>query len=131
MKIFEEYLNKNLLFEAYLNLTDESDKMKYATQVFDIIQQSYSKIGGIHGSGFSSPEDMVKNIPWWKLFKKDDRIIACCLYKNKNGRKLVAVASDGTPLGKDVAKRMLRDDIEFGRAYGEISDAVLRYLRRT
>lgn len=131
MKTFKEYLTEQSLTEAYINLSSEEEKERYAEQVFDILQKSYAKIGGIHGSGFSSPEEMVKRIPWWKLFKRDGRIIACVLYKNTNGRKLVAMGSDGSPEGKEIAKRMLRDDIESGRAYGEVSDAVLKYLRRT
>ena len=126
MKTFTEYLT-----ESYVNITSEHEKEVYAEQVFEILQKSYAKIGGIHGSGFSSPEDMIKNIPYWKLFKRNDKIIACVLYKDTNGRKLVALGSDGSDEGKNVAKRMLRDDIEHDRAYGEISDAVLRYLQKT
>ena len=127
MKTFIEYMA-----ESYINLSINDDKKKmYANQVFDILQKSYAKIGGIHGSGFSSPEDMIENIPYWKLFKRDGNIIACILYKDKNGRKLVALGSDGSEEGKRIAKRMLRDDIERNRAYGEVSDAVLRYLQKT
>jgi len=127
MKTFIEYMA-----ESYINLSNNDDKKKmYANQVFGILQKSYAKIGGIHGSGFSSPEDMIQNIPYWKLFKRDDTIIACILYKDKNGRKLVALGSDGSEEGKKIAKRMLRDDIERNRAYGEVSDAVLKYLQKT
>ena len=127
MKTFIEYIT-----ESYINLSMDDEKKKtYANQVFDILQKSYAKIGGIHGSGFSSPEDMIQNIPYWKLFKRNDKIIACVLYKDRSGRKLVALGSDGSSEGKNIAKRMLRDDIERNRAYGEVSDAVLRYLQNT
>ena len=49
-------------------VTDDADREKYAPAVWDLIQQSYAKIGGIKGKGFSSPDDMIMSIPFWKLF---------------------------------------------------------------
>ena len=45
---------KELLFESYQNIFDEETKRKYANEVFELLQNAYSKIGGIKGSGFSS-----------------------------------------------------------------------------
>lgn len=45
-----------------------------------------------------SPDDMVKNIPFWKLYTKNDKVIMALLYKDKNGRKIVALGIDGSDL---------------------------------
>ena len=72
---------KELLFESYQNIFDEETKRKYANEVFELLQNAYSKIGGIKGSGFSSPEDMIQNIPFWKLFIYKGKVI----YINASG----------------------------------------------
>lgn len=58
------------LTESYINLFKEQEKEKYVDEVWDLIQTSYKPIGGIHGSGFKSKDDMIKNIPFWKLVKR-------------------------------------------------------------
>jgi hypothetical protein len=47
-----------------------------------MIQKAYADQGGMHGSGFKSPEDMVKNIPMWKLSKKDGKVTSVAMYKD-------------------------------------------------
>jgi hypothetical protein len=41
---------------------------------------------------------MIQNIPFWKLYTKDDNVIMAILYKEKNGRKLIALGIDGSDL---------------------------------
>lgn len=123
---------KELLFESYQNIFDEETKRKYANEVFELLQNAYSKIGGIKGSGFSSPEDMIQNIPFWKLFIYKGKVIACMMYKDKGGRKMVAIGSirDKTnPLydkSKEIVFTMMKDDVKTFRSYGEISGNVLK-----
>ena len=62
MVSFKEFLN-----ESYKNITDHSEKEKYAEEVFNLLQRAYAKIGGLKGNGFQSPEDMIEKIPFWKL----------------------------------------------------------------
>lgn len=54
----------------------------------------------MHGSGFNSPEDMVRNVPLWKLSVKDGVVTGAALYKDKDGRKRIAIATDGSDHGK-------------------------------
>jgi hypothetical protein len=113
-----------MLTERYINLIgNDPKKSQYADEVFALLQKAYADIGGIRGNGFNSPEDMVAKIPFWKLVKKDGRIVAAVLYKDKNGRKSVAVGTDGSP----EAKRAYQDAIkqEPKRSYSEKSKASL------
>lgn len=51
-------------------------KKQYAQDVYAILQQSYQKIGGVKGSGFSSIQDMIDNIYFWKLYKQNGKVAA-------------------------------------------------------
>jgi len=84
MKTFREYIA-----ERYINLLPhhEEEKRKHAKEAYSLVQNLYKSIGGIHGNGFKSHEDMVKNIPFWKIHKKDGKIRAIYLYKDKGSRK--------------------------------------------
>ena len=65
-----------------------------------MLQKSYAYIGGIKGSGFENPDNMVNKIKMWKIVKKNGKILAGIMYKDKNYRKAVAVFTDGTKEGK-------------------------------
>lgn len=115
------------LQEKYLNAIGDSDesmklKKKYQQDAWDILQQSYSQIGGIKGSGFNSPDDMLK-IPMWKMAIRDGKLRAVVMYKDKNGRKSVAIGTDGTPEGKWFVADIFKADLK--RSYGEKSKAAL------
>ena len=122
---------KKFLQERFINLLhDDPRKQQYAHEVHGMLQKAYEKIGGIHGSGFRSPEDMVKNIPMWKLHKKGGKIRGAVLYKDTNGRKSVATATDGSEEGKKGVAEIYRDDILRGRAYGERSASALSFTKK-
>ena len=120
---------QQLLTERILNITSSEDKQKYGEQVYAILQKSYEKIGGLKGSGFTSVEDMINNIPFWKIVKKGNDVVAVHMYKDKNGRKMVACGSDMSKQGRDITKRFLLDDILRDRAYMEVSGRVLTYIK--
>ena len=116
--------------ENYKNLFDTEEKQKYADEVWDLIQNSYKPIGGIKGNGFKNKEDMINNISFWKLYIKDNKIIAVILYKDKNGRKSVAGGTDGSADGKKQFIKMKQDDLLLKRSYSEVSDKVLSNIYR-
>ena len=120
---------QQLLTERILNITSSEDKQKYGEQVYAILQKSYEKIGGLKGSGFTSVEDMINNIPFWKIVKKGNDVVAVHMYKDKSGRKMVACGSDMSKQGRDITKRFLLDDILRDRAYMEVSGRVLTYIK--
>lgn len=118
--------------EAYINLLPghEDKKREHADAVWNLIQQSYSKVGGIHGSGFNSKEDMVANIPMWKLIRRKGEIVGAAMYKDKEGRKRVAVATNGTDQGKAELAKVMTADLHKGRSFGEVSGPSLAFSRK-
>lgn len=117
-------LVEQIITEAYVNLLpqDTEKKRKYAQQVWDVLQKSYAAIGGIKGNGFANPEDMLK-IPMWKLGVRDGKVRAVVMYKDKGGRKSVAVGTDGSEEGAWFINDMFKN--ELSRSYGEKSKAAL------
>jgi hypothetical protein len=123
-----------LITEGYVNAvgfgnTAIATKERYRDIVWDMLQKSYEKIGGIKGSGFNSPQEMVEKIPMWKIAVRDDEVRAVILYKDKHGRKSVAVATDGSAAGAWFMRDMFKNEIR--RSYGEKSKAALGLLMKT
>lgn len=132
MVSFKEFL----LNESYKNLTSKEEKEKYAKEVYSLLQSAYSKIGGLKGNGFQSKEDMIEKIPFWKLFIFQGRVIACSMYKDKQGRKRVAIGSIRDKSDPDYKKsksivfQMMKDDAVFHRSYGEISGSMITAYKK-
>lgn len=121
-----------VLIERYVNLIgDTARKQQYKDQIYHMVQQAYRDIGGIRGSGFASADDMVASIPFWKIATVDGQPVAVKLYKDKQGRKSVAAATDGSAAGKQKLAQMIRDDLLQGRSYAELSKAALAFARRS
>ena len=118
---------QDILQEHVVNAppNDIRTKMKYADEVWDMLNQSYAKIGGLHGSGFSSKEDMINNIPFWKMVTRNSKLVAVTLYKDKGGRKRVAGGSNGTPEGKQAMIDINNEEVKMKRSYIEISGPML------
>jgi hypothetical protein len=125
-------INEVILLETYVNLfpQDREKREKYKDEVWEILQTSYASMGGIKGNGFGSPEDMVNNIQMWKLVKRNGRIVAVKMYKDKQGRKGVAAGTDGSAEGKTELAKIMQDDVVQNRSYSEYSENVLRFARR-
>lgn len=125
-------INEIAITETIDNLfqKDVERRTKYASQIFNMLQQAYSDQGGIHGSGFNSEEDMIKNIPMWKVFRRGDDIKVVMMYKDKEGRKRVAIATDGSSDAKSMLAQMIKHEATSGRAYGEISGKSLGFTKK-
>ena len=121
-----------VLKEHYVNAppNDMQTKKKYADEVWDMLNKSYAKVGGLHGSGFSSKEDMIKNIPFWKMITRNGKLVAVILYKDKGGRKRVAMGTDGTIEGKQAMIDTNKEEIKMQRSYVEISGPSLSMFLR-
>jgi len=120
------------LTERFINLLPRDAEKKNALkdEVYAMLQKAYADQGGLAGSGFKTPDDMVANIPFWKVVRKDGRLVAVGMYKDTAGRKRVAMATDGTPEGKHAAAEMALNDLMQGRAYGEVSGKSLAFARK-
>lgn len=121
---------KQFLSERYVNLIGDAEKKeKYADEVWKVLQKSYAPIGGIKGSGFKNKQDMIDNIPFWKLAVKDGRVVAVVMYKDKNGRKSVAFGTDGSEAAGPVVQDILKNELQ--RSFGEKSKAMLGKMIKT
>ena len=127
IKTFSEYLQ---LDETFKNLFTVNEKEKYVDQVWDMLQTAYASLGGIKGNGFKSKEDMMENIQMWKLALRGDHVTACNMYKQKDGRKRVAIGTDGTTQGKSDLAEMIIADMKQNRSYGEVSGSSLNFILR-
>ena len=121
MKSFSEFISEN--YKNFIGPNSRENREKWADQVWEILQKSYAPIGGIKGSGFNSKQDMIDNIPFWKLYTKNDKVVAAAFYKDKGGRKSVAIATDGSDLGKKIVGDMFKSSL--GVSYGEKSGPAL------
>jgi len=131
MKKFLDYKDDlEELQEGFTNLLPHHGelKRKHVDAVWDMLQHSYAKIGGIHGSGFSSKEDMIAKIPMWKIGKTGGRVNSVVLYKDKEGRKSVAAGTDGTVEGKKRMAEIMTHDMH--RSYGEKSGPALAFMKK-
>ncbi len=120
----------DIINEGFTNLFSEQQKHPYADLVWGLLHKAYASQGGIKGSGFDSKEDMIKNIPFWKVATRGGEVKAVALYKDRNGRKRVAIATDGTPEGKELLLEMMIEDIKTGRSYVELSGLSLKFLSK-
>lgn len=126
MLTYSQYLS-----ETYKNLLDKDleEKRKYIDEVWDLLQKSYAPIGGIKGNGFGSKEDLIEKIPFWKLLIKNKKVIVAIFYKNKGGRKIVAIGTDGSDLAKIWLQKIYKESL--GVAYGEQSGPALAYAMKS
>lgn len=120
------------LVETYENLftSDVDRRLEIVDDVWEMLQNAYAPIGGIKGMGFTSKEDMIANVDMWKLFRRGNEILALMMYRNKSGRKRVAVATDGTPEGKAALKNMIIEEYRQKRAWGEVSGPSMGFIKR-
>ena len=125
---------KEFITETFVNIigfddTAQANKEKYKDLVWQLIQKSYASIGGIKGSGFANPDDMVAKIPFWKIAMRAGKPVAVILYKDKGGRKSVAMGSDGSADANAFVNEIFKNEIY--RSYGEKSKASLGKMMKT
>lgn len=110
---------ESLILEHYVNVFTKSDKQKYAPEVWDMIQKSYAKIGGY--KGVSSVDELIDDSDLWKMVRKNDKIVALTIYKDKFGRKSIVSATDGTDIGKKALFDLWLEDLKLHRSWSEVS----------
>lgn len=118
---------KYIILEKYINIDpqDVEQKKKYLKDVEKILSISYGNIGG--PVNISSYEELLEPKYFWKLNKRDGKIVALCIYKVSNGgRKISLCGCDGTPEGKERLYALLGEDVtqEARKTWGEFSGAI-------
>lgn len=116
--LIEKLLNK-LLTERYLNLWNKHEMEPYIDDIWDILQRTYKDIGGLKTA--KNKEDLLAKTDFIKLVRKNDKIVAASLYKDKNGRKAIAAGYDGSEIGKKAIMQIYIENIQQKRAWGEFS----------
>lgn len=117
MNIYEHY---ETAFEQDIDL-----KEIYLDQVWKILQDSYTDIGGLRT--FKTPNDLLKSNNMWKMVTRNGKVVAVVIYKRRNGgRKLVAGGSDGTDTGKKDFYSICAEDVKMvdRKTWGEVSGAL-------
>lgn len=122
--IFKQYIKEG--YSNFIGKSSLADKQKWADRVWDMLQAAYDDIGGIKGSGFSNKEDMINNIPFWKIFHRGEKLIAVVLYKDTNGRKLVALGTDKSNAAKKILSNIFKETLKV--SYGEQSGKLLNLV---
>lgn len=116
-RLFKEELY--LIQERVINLHNKSDIEKYIDDIWDIMQLTYKPLGGFLTA--NSKEELVNKVDFAKVIRKNNKIVAAALYKDKYGRKAIAKGFDGTEIGKDAVKMIYKEDVEQNRSWGEFS----------
>jgi hypothetical protein len=109
----------NLLLERYINLFNKEEIEPYIEDIWSIMQSTYEPIGGFKTA--NTPEELLNKVWLAKLVRKNNKIIAAALYKDKYGRKAIAAGSDGTTEGKNAVKKIIEEDVKQNRSWGEFS----------
>lgn len=128
MHTFASFQTLSENYRNFVGPNSREDKMLWADRVWAILGKTYDKIGGVKGTGFASAQDMVDKLPFWKLYVKSDKLVAVFLYKDKAGRKIVAIGTDGSKLSRDIMTDVLKAG--FGIGWGEVSKALLIFIMR-
>lgn len=134
---FKGYLVERFLSIGY-NKDHEVHREKHREEIHKILHKSYSHpdIGGYGGikSGSKEESDAIhhdithSNI---KAVKRNGKITAVNLYKDKHGRKLIAAGTDGSDQGKHDWRKVVHDDHHQKRAWAEVSGSVEKAFHKT
>lgn len=136
------------LVEHYVNCFDEETQLKYFEDVKRLIENAYAPLGG--AKGIDKPDELMGKDIFWKLCRKNGKIVACAIYKIESGdikvnakvkmfdvnatnRKIKYVGQDGTKEGKNALMALLDEDImQGGRGFwGEVSGKMEKiYINR-
>lgn len=111
---------KNKWFRA-----SDTDIDTYADDIINMIDATYSKIGGI-GMSVKSSSDIKKLAPTWDLNDidaDDDMDVANATKPKSAGNKFVAGMSDGSPKAKEVLVKYLMTSLKKNGNYAELSGA--------
>lgn len=99
----------DMITERFVNLLKKDQMETYKDQVWDILQTSYSYIGGM--AGMRDVDQLIEESDFWKLVRRSGKITAVCVYSYKRGgRKSCYVGCDQTEQGKADLSKMLSED---------------------
>ena len=120
--IFECIIN-----EHYVTCLNDNEMEIYLDQVWDILEKSYSYIGGLAGL---SKDKIIEESDIWKLVRRGKNITAVQIYTTKRGgRKACYGGCDGTDQGKKDLAKIVQEDAKMSDrdVWTEVSDKALKF----
>ena len=127
MLTFSEFLAEKIL-NIGLNPKHEKHREAYRKQIHDVIQKSYTGVEGGYGGHGSGSDAESKAIHAdisdhsIKATRRGDKITHATIYKQKHGRKIIGLGTDGSKQGSADFDRNAKEDNKHKRAWGELSD---------
>jgi hypothetical protein len=121
-------LLKQLICESFVNLQSPNEKIKFVDVVTDLIYNSYKPVGGF--KHIDNKDELRKELvlqsgkpnTYWKLYRKDNTILAVVIYKNtKSGWRSVASGTNQTDVGKKALYKIKSDEVSQKRSFSEVS----------
>lgn len=112
-----------MLVEKFINVTSKQTKLDYIDAVWDMLVNSYRKVGGLKGI---DREELLSDLFFWKIVWRKDHISAVSIYKKTNkSRKAVCAGTDGTPQGKSDLYMIMHEDAYMSdrHVWVEVSEA--------
>lgn len=127
MLSFKQFLSERFVTVGFSG--NEPEREQHRQQIHDMLRTAYKEIGGYggHESGSDDESNAIHNDitnSVIKATKRNGNLTAVGLYKKLHGRKSIAVATDGTPQGKQDFLKMKSEDNARKRAWGEVSGKV-------
>jgi hypothetical protein len=114
----------NRLTEHFVNLVTDNEKQQYLDVIYPLIEDSYSKVGGFP----TAKEDLIADTDLWKLIRRNGKIVAGQLFKDRLGRKMICGFTDGTTQGKIEFKNLIKHLLTTNRGWVEASGSVERII---
>lgn len=135
MDNFNQYIAEHVL-SIGINPRHAHHREKHRAEIHDMLRNSYKEIGGYSGisSGSKKESDAIHDDITHSLIKavkRNGKITAAMLYKDKHGRKGVATGTDGTSQGKKDFKKVAGEDQDHKRAWSEVSGAPEHLMRKS
>ena len=118
----------DILTERVVNAFDAAQKAKYADKVWDMLQTAYKDIGGF-GSA-ASVEELLNTPGLWKLVVRDGEVTAVNIYRDAQGRKSIASATNQSLQGIKDYKMIKGADVKYRRAWAEVSRTPAAILKK-
>lgn len=118
-----------ILNETYVNCFSVEEKEVYADQVFHLIQTAYANIGG--NCNITDIETLCEDTGMWKLVRRDGEIVFAAIYKDRQGRKFVAIGHNGSSPAKAELRKIIQQDIAQHKSWAEVSGSMARIMLTT
>lgn len=112
-------------------LNSNEEKEKYANDIWNILQISYEKIGGL--KSHRNFNDFKRKSPIVKIVATDNSILACATYRKlESSLKMTAIGCDQTDIGKRALQQIVQEDITSNHlhCWVEVSGAIEHFLKK-